>query len=84
MCIRDSAMRRLKKRRSLYIYVGKVIFVKVQCWLVIILYIFKPIKLRKVVKKKKTFSTSPFEKTYLNYYLNMRLVQGNNKPNDFF
>jgi hypothetical protein len=77
-------MRRLKKRRNLYIYVGKIVFVKVQSWLIIILYTFKPIKLRKVIKKNKSFSTSPFTKTYLNYYLNTRLVQGNNKSTAFF
>ena len=55
-------LKKVKRRRKLYIYVGKVTFIKLQSWVIILLYLYRP-RRKKIIKnnqrtlfkKKKTF-----------------------------
>lgn len=68
-------MKKVGRRKNLYIYVGKTMFIKVQSWLVIILFIFKPVKVKKkLTKKKKTKrKVHKANKYYINYFLTDQL-----------
>jgi hypothetical protein len=76
--------RRFKKKRKLYIYVGKVVFIKVQTWFIVLVYTFKPKKI-KIVRRKKVISIkTPITNNYLNYYLGARLSSNDYNSNYFF
>jgi len=75
--------RRLKKKRKLYIYVGKITFIKMQSWLIIIVYTFRPKKIKVTSKKKIVAIKKSFNDSYLNYYLGARLFSNNINSNYF-
>lgn len=70
-------LRRLQKRRKLYIYVGKLVFSKFQQWLIITVFIFKPLKIKVLKKRRRRFSRLRVTKPYLTQYLQNALTSVN-------
>jgi hypothetical protein len=68
-------IKKIRRRKNLYIYVGKTTFVKIQSWLVIILFIFKPVKIKKKLTKKKKVKRKvrKVNRYYINYFLTDQL-----------
>lgn len=69
-------LKRIKRRRKLYIYVGKLTFIKLQGWLIILLYLYRPRK-KKAIKKSWKKSLKKKKKSYfIQHYLTDQLLVG--------
>jgi len=66
-------LKKIKRRRKLYIYVGKVTFVKLQSWIIILLYLYRPRK-KKIIKKGQRILFKKKKTFFIQQYLTDQLT----------
>jgi len=66
-------LKKIKRRRKLYIYVGKVTFIKLQSWVIILLYLYRPHK-KKIIKKGQKILLKKKKTIFIQEYLTDQLT----------